>query len=104
MRKVTTPAVICDKCGSMLKSEEYDVFCEHCKMKVIGDAFEISIFWKDGECTDQLDFCSLRHAMEWLSKFPLNKKEVDFITLPYIRDIDDMQKVLNEMMPAGQKE
>lgn len=90
-RKVTKPTIVCDKCGSELRSEEYDLFCDNCKMKITGNSFNVSIFWKDNKCGEDLEFCSLGCCRELLSKFPYNKKEVDFITLPYIHNIDDLK-------------
>lgn len=97
MRKVTKSAVVCDKCGSELKSEEYDHFCDHCKMKTGKDPFSVEIFWK-GDCkeVETLDFCCFEHVREWLLNFPYNKEEVQFIVLPYITNLDDMQALLND--------
>lgn len=92
MRKVTKPAIVCDKCGSELKSEEYKHFCDNCKMVITGDTVNIEIFWKnDKDCAETFEFCSLVHAREWLLKFPYNKEEVRFIVLPYMVNIGDLE-------------
>ncbi len=103
MRKITQPAKICEDCGSVLKSEQYDFFCDNCKTKipsdkyVSGESYTTSILWKNGSCTNgDQDFCSLKCVREWLLNFPYNKNEVVSITLPYIRNIDDMKELLEE--------
>lgn len=96
MRKVTKPAVVCDKCGSELKSEEYDHFCDNCKMKANKDTFNVEIFWKnDDKDAENFEFCCLKCVREWLLSFPYDKEEVQFVTLPYISDIDDLYPFLN---------
>lgn len=97
MRKVTKSAIVCDKCGSTLKSEEYDSFCDNCTNKICSkDSFRVGIFWKDGSDADDVEFCTLKCMREWLLKFPYNKDLVEFITLPYIHDIDDLRIFLND--------
>jgi hypothetical protein len=87
MRNITRDAIHCKECGSTLKSEEYDHFCDNCKMKICTDDWpKVSIFWKDCENNnnEDLEFCSY------------NKKMVDFITLPYIHEIDDLKIFLGD--------
>lgn len=97
MRKVTKSAVVCDKCGSELKSEEYDHFCDNCKMKTTKDTFNVEIFWKgDGKEAEHFEFCCLKCVKEWLLNFPYNKEEIQFVTLPYIHNIDDLQTFLTD--------
>ena len=98
MRKATTPAKVCDKCGSVLKHEEYDSFCDYCTMKIPKDIYyRIDIFWKSGhECNDHAEFCSLKCVRKFLLNFPYNKEDIDFISLPYIHDLDKLQTLLND--------
>lgn len=97
MQKVTESVVVCKECGSELKSEVHETFCDNCKVKIKEDPFNIDIFWKDHteDRSDSLNFCTLKCMKEWLLKFPYNKNEVEFITLPYIHNIDDLQSFLN---------
>lgn len=95
MLKVIKSAIVCDKCGSQLKSEIYEYFCDNCKMKTSGDIFNVEIFWKgDNKDAENLEFCSLKCVREWLLNFPYNKEEVHFVTLPYISNVDDLQTFL----------
>ena len=95
--KVTKSAVVCDKCGSELKSEAYDHFCDNCKMKTSKDTFNLAIFWKgDNKDAESLEFCSLKCVREWLLNFPYNREEVKFVTLPYISNLDDLKIFLND--------
>ena len=97
MRKVTKPAVVCDKCGSELISEKYSHFCDNCKMMTNGDNFNVQIFWKgDNKDAEDFEFCSLKCVREWLLKFPYNREEIQFITLPYISNLDDLKTFLND--------
>lgn len=97
MLKTTEAAIICKECGSELKSKVCETFCDNCKMKIKEEPFNIDIFWKSHENNnkDSLNFCALKCMKEWLLKFPYNKDEVEFITLPYIHNIDDLQSFLN---------
>lgn len=95
MRKVTKAAVVCDKCGSELESEKYDHFCDSCK-KMTKDTFNVQIYWKDESKDDEdFEFCCLGCVREWLLKFPYDKEQVQFITLPYISNVDDLYPFLN---------
>lgn len=96
MRKVTKAAVVCDKCGSELKSEECNHFCDNCKMMANKETFDVEIYWKyENKDVEHFEFCSLICMREWLLKFPYNKEEVKFVTLPYISNIDDLYLFLN---------
>lgn len=96
MRKITKAAVVCDKCGSELKSEEYNHFCDNCKMMANKDTFNVEICWKcDSKDPETFEFCTLKCVREWLLNFPYNKEEVQFVVFPYIYDFDDLYKFLN---------
>lgn len=95
MLKITEAAIICKECGSELKSKVHETFCDNCKMKIKEDPFNIDIFWKQHENNDSLNFCTLKCMKEWLIEFPYNKNEVEFITLPYIHNIDELQQLLD---------
>lgn len=95
MLKVTYPAVICKECGSILKSEVYESFCDNCETKILGDPFDIDIFWKSGEDkTKTINLCSLECLKDFLIRFPYNIDEVEFITIPYIHNIKELQSFL----------
>lgn len=96
MRKVTKPAIVCDKCGSILSNEEYDSFCDYCKTKIPEERYEVGVFWKNHEDATHLEFCSLKCARAWLLKFPLNKERVEFIVLPYIHEPCKIDELLKE--------
>jgi hypothetical protein len=97
MRKPTKSAIICDKCGSTLKPEQTESFCDYCKQKIPdGEEVGITVFWKDqsGADAQSQEFCSLHHARLWLLEFPYNKEQVDFIVLPYIRNTEKLKEFL----------
>jgi hypothetical protein len=97
MRKITKPAVVCDKCGSELIPERHDHFCDNCEMKTSKDTLNVEIYWKDGNRdAETLEFCCLKCVREWLLSFPYNKEEVQFVVLPYISNLDDLQIFLND--------
>ena len=84
MRKVTTPATVCKDCGSILKHEECEYFCDLCKLKIVREyPLRISVFWEDYEPggSDTIEFCSWKCLFKWLDAFPLNKKLVHFINI-----------------------
>jgi len=87
MRKVTKPKVVCEHCGSILKHEQYDAFCDYCQQKIKQDnsenQIEIIVFWKSDSNARSQEFCSMKCARRWLLNFPWNKKRVNFINLPY---------------------
>lgn len=96
MLKVTEPAIICKECGSEIKSEVHETCCDNCKMKIKELPLTVDIFWKDHTERNAIDvqFCTLNCMKEWLIKFPYNKNEVEFVTLPYIHNIYNLQTFL----------
>lgn len=83
----------------MLEPEHTESFCDYCKQKVPEgvEVVQISVFWKDktGANAQNQEFCSLKHARQWLLEFPYNKERVDFIVLPYIRNVDELKEFLS---------
>jgi len=103
MRKVVKPQKICEHCGSVLKHEEEAFFCDYCKDKFTRDMdLTVSTFWKNGgQLATRNEFCSWTCAISWLNEFPYNKKEVQFVSLPYITGIiGDFEKDFNEFFKA----
>ncbi len=95
MLKVTEPAIICKDCGSILKSEVHESFCDNCKTKILGELFNIDIFWKSHKVeSETINLCSLKCIKDFLINFPHNIDEVEFITMPYIHNIKDLQSFL----------
>jgi hypothetical protein len=97
MRKITKPEVVCEHCGSTLKSAEYEEFCDYCKSKIPrGVCLEICTFWKDfDQEAEHNRFCSIQCLREWLKKYPYGIEGVDFITLPYIHNLNKLKELLN---------
>uniref|UniRef100_A0A6H2A0X5 Uncharacterized protein n=1 Tax=viral metagenome TaxID=1070528 RepID=A0A6H2A0X5_9ZZZZ len=97
MRKITKPEVICEHCGSILKSAEYEEFCDYCKRKIeIGTYFDISTFFKDFDQHSEKDrFCSIKCLKDWISNYPYNIEKVSFISLPYVHDLEVLKELLN---------
>ncbi len=95
MRKIVKSAIVCDKCGSTLKNEEYEKFCDYCKMKVEGEGFNITIFHKDISSKDE-QFCTVKCLKDFLLNFPYNKEEIKFITLPYFDKLEELQSFIKE--------
>jgi RNase P subunit RPR2 len=96
MRKIIKAAVVCDKCGTELESEKYDHFCDSCKKMANKDTFDVEIYWKDeSKDAEHFEFCCLECVREWLLKFPYDKEQVHFVTLPYINNVDDLYPFLN---------
>jgi len=100
MRKEVKPAKLCDKCGSRLKPAVEAYFCDYCQQKFTPNRskslVEVHTFWKNesGTNADQQEFCSMKCARQWLIEFPYNRERVEFITLPYIHDFDDLNEFL----------
>ena len=86
MRKVTTPAKVCNECGHILIHEKYDEFCDHCKEKIPDEQgrLQITVFWENRDDASSYKFCSWDCVFDWLKNIPVNKKMISFITLPYI--------------------
>jgi hypothetical protein len=86
------------------RPEEYNHFCDNCKIMTNNDAFSVEMYWKDeSKDSEYLEFCTLKCVREWLLKFLYNKEEVHFVTLPYISNVDDLYPFLNGMITADIK-
>ena len=102
MRKETKPKVVCEHCGSTLKNEEYDEFCDYCMTKIIDleKRRQIELFFK-GERTDYShpvnhhEFCSLKCARSFLLNPKLNLKDLLFIRLPELVSTEDIAEFLS---------
>jgi len=99
MRKPIKPAVICEHCGTTLIHQKEAHFCDNCKVKIPENVnnLRISIFWKeDYSCdhTDRQEFCSMKCVRDWLLNFPYNKERVEFITLPYVHNFEQLKELL----------
>ena len=102
MRKTTKPAVICKQCGSTLKGEGYDLFCDNCQQKIQSNEgyLEVSTFWKSSRYdipATHNEFCSGKSVREWLQQYPKshNLEMVEFITLPYIHNFKELKELLD---------
>ena len=86
MRKVTKPSKVCIECGSTLIHEEYDNFCDHCKEKISDEQYDlqITVFWEKRDDASHYEFCCWTCVFDWLKNIPVNKKMINFITLPYL--------------------
>ena len=103
MRKTVKPAIVCDKCGSSLKEELTESFCDYCQKKITdGEGVDITVFWKgeSGDNAKHQEFCSLKDARQWLLEFPYNKDRVEFIALPYIHDMNTLKDFLGKDVSA----
>jgi len=101
--EVVKPKKVCKHCGSILKHEEYDLFCDYCQEKISREeSLEITTFWKERDVSaTSNEFCSWICAISWLKEFPYNMKEVQFISLPYITEAhEDFEKDFNEFFKA----
>jgi len=103
MRKKTESDTICKECGHITQYGKEECFCDVCKKKLLPKQFplQISVFWNDIDSFGQdIDCCSWKCLAQWLKEFPLNKDEIRFITLPYIRSLekehfdDSLQRML----------
>lgn len=86
MRKVTTPAKVCNECGHILIHEKYDEFCDCCMEKVTREyPLRITVFWKNhsSDTADQ-KFCSWKCLFEWLQNTTLNKKMISFMNIDHL--------------------
>jgi hypothetical protein len=108
MRKVTKPAKVCKKCGSVLKHEEDEAFCDYCKEKIPEDVhLDTTSFFKgdhDLNRTTRNEFCSWNCVFQFLNEFPYNKKRVEFVTLPSINSMAiDFEKDFSLFVEAIKK-
>jgi len=102
MRKPIKPAVICEHCGTTLTPREEACFCDNCKNKIPEDiSLHISVFWKgddDLNYTTRQEFCSMKCVRDWLLNFPYNKEKVEFITLPYVQNFEQLKELLVDVV------
>ena len=109
MRKVIKSATVCEHCGSTLKGEEYEEFCDVCQKKIPkGIDLDITTFFREHDNTQRNQFCSWECVKSFLTNYPYNKAEVRFITLPYITELEtvpfhEQMKVFLDSM-LGEKE
>lgn len=98
VRKPVKSAIVCEKCGTTLKCEETEAFCDYCKQKIPEgvDGVQLTVFWKEesGANAAHQEFCSYKDARQWLLEFPYNKERVSFIALPYIHDLAKLKDFL----------
>jgi hypothetical protein len=90
MRKVTTPAKVCEDCGSRLTAEKYESFCDHCGAKIdLVEQVHTTVFYK-ASATRPMDreFCSWKCFIEWIVDLPFNVRRVEFISLPILGGSD----------------
>ena len=86
MRKVTTPAKVCNECGHILIHEKYDEFCDRCKEKVTRKyPLKITVFFEDSSSdTYTPRFCSWGCLFDWLQNMTLNKKMINFLNIDHL--------------------
>ena len=73
MRKITKPKQKCNKCGSVLKAEEYEDFCDECEKKMdwnpkTGFLPRIEFVLHPEDKVKSVDFCSVKCMFKWLLK------------------------------------
>ena len=85
MHKTIDPGKVCEHCGSTLIHPKEAWFCDHCQEKIDDTQYlDSTVFWQNDSDTNRQEFCSWSCFMDWIRNLTLNKKMINFITLPYL--------------------
>lgn len=107
MRKITKQAEKCSKCGRIIKSVEYEEFCDECEKKIhwkveTGFPFRLDfILHRKGDFAGKdFNFCSAKCMFKWLLKNGKRqlKHSDDFFGLKYWnkKNTDQLFKFLDK--------
>ena len=85
MRKVVKPVIRCDKCGLVIKHEEYEEFCDFCEKQTSPNfPLEITLFPHGAEDAYHANLCSWKCVKNYLIKYKKKILKYNFITMPYL--------------------